>query len=213
MFLTFVVSHFKRNATIILSLIIVGLILFGFVFYIDPKRDIPIENGIILSPADGKIISIDTIKSDGIPFTEKNGKVIYLPELKGIIEGNYTMVSIFMGPFDVHVNRSPISGEVVDVIYIQGAHFPAFGEVITENERNIVIIEGEIRTITIQIAGTLGRRIDCYVKKGDVLEMGERIGKIKLGSQAVVIFSSKYSTSVNIGDKVKAGESIIANLN
>ena len=213
MFLTFVVSLFKKNAVIIISLIIVGLILFGIIFYRDPQRNIPIENGIILSPADGKIISIDTVKSDGIPFTEKNGKIIYLPELKGIIEGNYAMISIFMGPFDIHVNRAPISGQVTDTIYVKGGHLPAFGEVITENERNIVIIDGEIRTITVQIAGTLGRRIDCYVKKGDIIEMGEKIGRIKLGSQAVIIYPLNYSTKVKVGDRVKAGETIIANLN
>jgi phosphatidylserine decarboxylase len=207
------VSHFKRNAAIIISLIIVGLILFGIIFYRDPPRNIPLENGIIVSPADGEIISIDTVKSDEIPFTEKNGKIIYLPELKEIIEGNYTMISIFMGPFDIHVNRAPISGQVTDIIYIKGSHLPAFGEVITENERNIIVIDGDVRTITIQIAGTLGRRIDCYVEKGEIIEKGEKIGKIKLGSQAVIIYPSKYSTRVTIGDKVKAGESIIANLN
>ncbi|NYT03391.1 MAG: phosphatidylserine decarboxylase [Candidatus Methanofastidiosa archaeon] len=207
------VPHFKKNATIAISLIIVGLIIFGIIFYRDPQRNIPLENGIIVSPADGKIISIDTVKSDEIPFTEKNGKIIYLPELKGIIEGNYTMISIFMGPFDVHVNRAPISGQVTDIMYIKGGHLPAFGEVITENERNMVIIDGEIRTVTIQIAGTLGRRIDCYVEKGEILEMGERIGRIKLGSQAVIIYPFRYSTKVNVGDRVKAGESIIANLN
>jgi phosphatidylserine decarboxylase len=213
MFLTFVVSYFKRNASIIICLIIVGLILFGIVFYRDPQRNIPPENGIVVSPADGKIISIDTVKIYETPFTEKNGKIIYLPELKGIIDGNYTMVSIFMGPFDVHVNRSPISGEVVDIIYIEGSHLPAFGEVIAENERNIVVVDGSVRTVTIQIAGTLGRRIDCYIEKGQILEIGERIGRIKLGSQVVIIYPSESSTMVKVGDKVKAGESIIANLN
>lgn len=210
MFLTFVVPRFKRNAVIFISVIIIGLFIFNIVFYRDPERSGPIENNIIISPADGKVISIDDVKNGEIPFTIKNGEIIYLPELKGVTDENFTMVSIFMGPFDVHVNRAPISGRVVDIIYIEGSHFPAFGNVLTENERNIVVIDGEIRTITIQIAGTLARRIDCFLNEGQTLDMGEKIGRIKLGSQVVVMYPSDSLTIIKVGDKVKAGETIIA---
>jgi len=212
MFLTFVVSKFKRNVAIFLSLIIIGLVVISINFYRDPQRSIPIDKNIIVSPADGKVISIDTVQDGEIPFTIKNGEMIYLPELKGIIEGNFTMVSIFMGLFDVHVNRTPISGQVIDIIYIEGGHLPAFGNVLTENERNIVVIDGDIRTVTVQIAGTVARRIDCYVEEGKTLDMGDKIGIIKLGSQVVVMYPSSSSTLIKIVDNVKAGETIIAEI-
>lgn len=212
MFLTFVVSQFKRNVAVFLSLIIIGLFVFSIVFYRDPERSIPIEKNIIISPADGKVISIDAVKGGEIPFTIKNGEIIYLPELKGIIEGNFTMVSIYMGPLDVHVNRAPISGRVIDIIYIEGGHFPAFGDVFTQNERNIVVIDGDTRTVTIQIAGTVARRIDCFVNEGQTLDRGDKIGRIKLGSQVVVMYPSSSLTRIKVGDKVKAGETIIAEI-
>jgi phosphatidylserine decarboxylase len=206
------VPQFRRNAAVILSLIIIGLVIVSINFYRDPERSIPIDKNIIISPADGKVISIDTVQDGEIPFTIKNGKIIYLPELKGIIEGNFTMVSIFMDLFDVHINRAPISGQVVDIIYIEGGHLPAFGNVLTENERNIVVINGDIRTVTVQIAGTVARRIDCYVDEGQTLDMGDKIGIIKLGSQVVVMYPSSSSTIIKIGDNVKAGETIIAEI-
>lgn len=212
MFLTFVVSQFKRNVAVFLSLIIIGLFVFSIVFYRDPERSIPIEKNIIISPADGKVISIDAVKNGEIPFTIKNGEIIYLPELKGLIEGNFTMVSIFMGVLDVHVNRAPISGQVIDIIYIEGGHFPAFGDVFTQNERNIVVIAGDTRTVTVQIAGTVARRIDCFVNEGQTLERGDKIGRIKLGSQVVVMYPSSSLTRIKVGDKVKAGETIIAEI-
>lgn len=206
------VPRYKRNVVVFLSLIVIGLIVFSIIFYRDPQRSIPTENGIIISPADGRVISIDVVKGGEIPFTIKNGEIIYLPELEGFIEGNFTMVSIFMGVLDVHVNRAPISGQVIDIIYIEGSHFPAFGDVITENERNIIVIDGEIRTVTVQIAGTVARRIDCYVTQGQNLDRGDKIGMIKLGSQVVVLYPSDSSTRINIGEKVKAGETIIAEI-
>jgi phosphatidylserine decarboxylase len=212
MFLTFVVPQFKRNIVIFLILIIIGLLVFSIVFYRDPERSIPMEKNIIISPADGKVISIDDVKDGEIPFTIKNGEIIYLPELKGFIEGNFTMVSIFMGVLDVHVNRAPISGQVLDIIYIEGGHFPAFGDVFTQNERNIVVIEGDTRTVTVQIAGTVARRIDCFVNEGQTLDRGDKIGRIKLGSQVVVMYPSGSLTRIKVGDKVKAGETIIAEI-
>ena len=212
MFLTFVVFQFKRNVVIFLSLSIIGLVIFSVVFYRDPERSIPFEKNIIISPADGKVIAIDTVKDGEIPYTVKNGEIIYLPELKGIIEGNFTMVSIFMGLFDVHINRAPISGQVIDIIYVEGDHYPAFRNVLVENERNIVVIDGDIRTVTVQIAGTVARRIECYVNEGQILDRGDKIGIIKLGSQVVVMYPSDSSTIIKIGDNVKAGETIVAEI-
>jgi phosphatidylserine decarboxylase len=110
------------------------------------------------------------------------------------------------------VNRAPISGKVIDIIYIEGGHFPAFGDVFTENERNIIVIDGEIRTVTVQIAGTVARRIDCYVTQGQILDRGDKIGMIKLGSQVVVMYPSDSLTIIREGDRLKAGETIIAKI-
>ncbi|NMC60904.1 MAG: phosphatidylserine decarboxylase [Candidatus Methanofastidiosa archaeon] len=210
MFLTLVVRFLKRKYTLFLSLVFIVLIAFSILFYRDPERVPPIEEGIIISPADGKVISIDTLRGNEIPFTIKNGNKIFLPELTGIVEGNYTVVSIFMNVFDVHVNRSPVSGQIEEIIYIDGGHSPAFGNVLTENERNIVVIDGEKRIVIVQIAGTIARRIDCYVSEDQSVNIGDKIGKIKLGSQVVVMYPSDYLTIVKIDDKVKAGETIIA---
>ncbi|NMC76295.1 MAG: phosphatidylserine decarboxylase family protein, partial [Candidatus Methanofastidiosa archaeon] len=176
----------KRNYVLLLSFFLIGIIIFGIIFYRDPERTIPKEEGFIVSPADGKVISIDKIHSDAVQYTTKNGKKIFLPELEGMLEGNCTMISIFMNILDVHVNRSPISGQVTDIIYISGKHSPAFGSVLSENERNIIVIQGEEKVITIQIAGTVARRIECYVTQGQNLFIGDKIGRIKLGSQVVV---------------------------
>jgi len=210
MFLTFVVQFSKRKLVLIIILIIIGLILFNYLFYRDPERIIPVEEGLIISPADGQVISIDLMKVEEIPVTVKNGKSIYFPELKGVVEGNYTVISIFMNPLDVHVNRSPIPGEVKDTIYIEGKHSPAFGEVLSENERNIIVIDGEIKVVTVQIAGTVARRIDCFVIEGQNINAGDKIGRIKLGSQVVLMYQSKSVTIAEVGDRVKAGESVIA---
>jgi phosphatidylserine decarboxylase len=179
-------------------------------FYRDPEREVPQQEGIIVSPADGKVIEIGTMKAGEIPLVEKNGKKNALPELGGYIETEMTMVVIFMNPFDVHVNRAPLSGTIRKITHVPGKFMSASTPAYTTNERNVSVIEGEERVVVIQVAGMFVRRIRFYKHEGDFVERGERIGMIVFGSQVVVIFPEKYGVVVSLGDKVYAGETILA---
>lgn len=184
------------------------LIFVGFIaqFYRDPYRTIP-PTGVV-SPADGKIISIQKIKPGDIPVAQK-GEEIYLKELQGIINEECYLIAIFMSPFDVHVNRSPIQGKITSIVYVEGSHFMA-NQLVLQNERNIIIIEGDSTMAVIQIAGKMARRIQCYVDEGDTIKRGEKIGRIILGSQVVIVLPTTYQITVKVKDRVKAGETIIA---
>ena len=187
--------------------LLVVLILAGFIlqFYRDPERVIPSEG--VVSPADGEVIAIEQVNPEDI-FVVKNE--IYLEELKGIITEECYLIAIFMDPFDVHVNRSPITGTVSTIIYVEGAHDMA-SHLALQNERNSIVIDThESRLVVIQIAGKFVRRIQWFISEGDFIEKGERIGRIVFGSQVVLIIPTRYTITVTVGDHVKAGESIIA---
>ncbi len=186
------------------------LVLIGFIlqFYRDPERVIPSEG--VVSPADGEVIAIERVNPEDIPVVVKNGDKIYLEELKGVITEECYLVAIFMSPFDVHVNRSPITGTVTSIVYVEGAHAMA-SHLALQNERNIIVIDTrETRAVVIQIAGKFIRRIQWFINEGDSIEKGERIGRIVFGSQVVLIIPSTYTVTVSLGDHVKAGETIIA---
>jgi phosphatidylserine decarboxylase len=186
---------------------IVALLLFVINFFRDPERDIP-EKGIV-SPGDGKIIAIENVIPGETPMIEKNGKKIYLEDLNGLITDNCTLIAIFMSPFDVHVNRSPFPGTVSKIIYTEGGHHMATSLALT-NERNTIIIDGDMRMIVIQIAGIFARRIQCFVQEGSIIEKGERVGRIVFGSQVVLILPQSCTLTVTVGSSVKAGETVIA---
>jgi len=186
---------------------IIALLLFVLHFFRDPEREIPLTG--VVSPADGKIIAIELVKSGKIPVIEKNGEEIFLHDLKGYITEDCHLVAIFMSPFDVHVNRSPLKGTVSRVIYTEGEYHMATALALT-NERNTIIIDGDTRLIVIQIAGKFVRRIQCFVREGFSIEKGERVGRIILGSQVVLILPETYTLTVAVGSHVKAGESVIA---
>mgnify|MGYP001566084057 FL=1 len=191
--------------------IIAMLALFLINFYRDPERKIPIGNNIV-SPADGKIISILTAKKD--KTTIKKGFIGRIEAFAGDIAPECIIISIFMSPLDVHVNRSPINGKVISVKHTPGKYFAAFDlKNSLMNEKNEIIIKnGKIGKIkVIQIAGFLARRIICDAKKGGNLRKGQRIGKIVLGSQATLILpSKKVKIKAKEGQKVVAGETILA---
>lgn len=120
-------------------------------------------------------------------------------------------IAIFMGPYDVHVNRSPMDGLVKRTEYTRGGHYPAFLGIASKNQQNrieIETIEGDIEIS--QIAGAIARRIVCYVNPGDQVIRGERIGMIHFGSRVEVTIPKGYIRYVELGEKVRAGESIIA---
>ncbi len=128
-----------------------------------------------------------------------------------IIQASKETLTIFMGPSDVHVNRAPLDGEVIQTEYIKGGHFPAFLSAASANQQNRIYLrtlDGEL--VIRQITGTLVREIICYVKPGDRVQRGERIGMIRFGSRVEVKFPYNYQLRVRLGDKVRAGETIIA---
>ncbi|HCY39499.1 MAG: phosphatidylserine decarboxylase [Burkholderiales bacterium] len=165
-------------------------------FFRDPPRTIPEDANVILSPADGKIICIEQAHD------------VYqdVQALK---------ISVFMNVFNVHSNRAPADGEVLDVQYFAGKFVNAdFDKASTENERNAVILRmsnGQ-RITFVQVAGLIARRILCYTKPGEWLKRGERYGFIRFGSRVDVYLPLNATPLVSIGQKVKATETILARI-
>jgi len=193
----------------LVSFIIFSAVAFILQFFRDPKRNIPTEDGVIVAPADGKILTgkIDCLKI----VSSKNDSVmkhILNDGEKGIL------VSTFMSPFDVHVQRAPVSGKILKTKYYVGKFKIAFGDVHTENEKNLIVIDSEYGKIgVIQIAGFVARRIVQYVKVGDSVKIGDRLGMIRFGSRVnLIIPYDKFNVMVFEGEKPTAGETIMAKL-
>jgi phosphatidylserine decarboxylase len=160
-------------------------------FFRDPERVIPSDPGLIVSPADGKVTEISSTQLE---------------------QQRCTRISIFLSVFDVHVNRSPIAGTIKEVTYRQGRFGNAMSAKSADaNEQNAVTVEGEGMVLVFkQIAGLLARRIVFTKKAGDRLLRGERVGMIKFGSRADVIFPANVQLKIKVGDRVKGGASILA---
>ncbi|VVB81727.1 Putative archaetidylserine decarboxylase proenzyme [uncultured archaeon] len=181
---------------LIVAIVIVALILFYIHFNRDPDREIP-KTGIV-SPADGKVLEAATVKS---------GKG-YARFAKGMLPA--TMIRIFLSLFDVHVQRAPIEGIVKEIKYFPGRKLFAFSDNAWENEHAEITIKSEIGLVkVVLIAGILARRIRVFAKKGQKLQKGQRIGRILLGSQVILILP-KCKTKTKRGQRVQAGTSIIA---
>ena len=176
----------------LLALALVLLLLTAFMayFFRDPQRTVPTEAGLVVSPADGKVTRIETVSGDG---------------------ASPTVVSIFLSPFDVHVNRAPIAGEVIDVTYTKGRFIAATSDNASiVNEQNALTIKGEKMTVVCkQIAGVLARRIVCWKSPGDSLELGERFGLIKFGSRTDLVLPREVEVLVKVGQRVSGGVTII----
>jgi len=193
----------------IFLVITAALVLFLLNFYRDPKRTIP-KGSNIVAPADGRVISIiDTTKASIMVKKGLLGKIKTYT-----ISKQCYVISIFMSPFNVHINRAPIEGVVKSVKHTKGSFFRAYDlEKSFENEKNEIVIQNKkIKVKVIQIAGFLARRIKCYVKANQKVNKGERIGMIALGSQTSIIIPRGVELKVNANDKVKAGQTIIASL-
>ena len=175
-----------------------GLLAAAFLgFFRDPKRVPPQGNGLILSPADGKVVKI-VEREDKEP-----------PGKRGI------RLSIFLSPLDVHVNRAPVKGRVEAVEYRKGRFFAAYEEKSSENnERNsLKIVDAKGRNVGVaQIAGFLARRIVCYARPGDQLESGQKFGLIMFGSRVDLFLPGGARIEVAEGQRVKGGETIIGRL-
>ena len=157
-------------------------------FFRDPERALPV-GPVALSPADGRVMSV-VAEAD-----------------------RQTRISIFLNIFDVHVNRSPITGVVADVTYQRGKFLVASrGIASAENEQNIITIQADDGTVVVvkQIAGLIARRIICTKSVGDSVKAGERVGLIKFGSRVDVIFGPEWRVEVSPGSRVSAGSSVLA---
>jgi phosphatidylserine decarboxylase len=159
-------------------------------FFRDPDRKIPAEPRAVVSPADGRVVQVAEESFEGRPVRR---------------------VSIFMSPFDVHVNRSPIAGTVREVSYHKGSfHVASQARASVENEQNVFTIEGGQGVVAVkQIAGLLARRIVFWKRPGDRLERGERVGLIKFGSRVDVLMHPEVELQVKVGDYIQAGSSIL----
>jgi phosphatidylserine decarboxylase len=170
------------------------LVVFFLWFFRDPNRVIPGEAGALVSPADGKITDVSPL----------------------ILNGSQRLrISIFLNVFDVHVNRSPVSGVIRSVQYHKGKFVSAMNAASAElNEQNVVTVEGEGQVVVFkQIAGLLARRIVFDKKVGDRVERGERVGLIKFGSRVDVLLDASATLEVKVGDRVRGGSSVLAYLN
>jgi len=167
------------------------VLLAGFMayFFRDPFRRVPDEEGIVVSAADGRVTRIDENEA---------GKT----------------VSVFLSPLDVHINRSPIAGTITKVEYVRGQKAPATSDQASfTNERNSITIQNDRLTVVCtQIAGIVARRIVCWPREGDKLELGERFGLIKFSSRTDLLLPHEVNIRVKVGEHVTGGETIIADV-
>jgi phosphatidylserine decarboxylase len=164
------------------------LLLAAFVafFFRNPRREIPPDPRVIVSPADGRVVKIERV-------------------------GNVTRLSIFLSIFDVHVNRSPMAGRIEAIDYKRGKFKAAFNhEASVENERNsIMVSQGNVKLVFTQIAGIVARRIVCWKKVGDTVGKGELVGLIRFGSRVDVLFPAGTTATVKVGQRVYGGSTPI----
>jgi phosphatidylserine decarboxylase len=174
----------------------VALAGFSLWFFRDPDREPPLEAGVV-SPADGRVLSVSE---------EEDGRFLKTRARK---------ISIFMSVWSVHVNRAPLAGVVEDVRYVPGRFFKAHLEKSSlENEHNAIVLRlaSEDRIVFVQIAGVIARRIACWVRPGDEVGRGQRVGLIRFGSRLDVYLPLTARVKVRPGDTVRAGRSILGEL-
>lgn len=177
-----------------LSILFAIIVIFMAYFFRDPKRVPPSDPNLVVAPADGRVTRV-------APTTLVNSAPA-------------TLVSIFLSPFDVHINRAPIAGRVLDISYSRGRFLMATNENASSvNEQNALVIQGEKATVVCkQIAGILARRIVCWTRKGDNLALGERFGMIKFSSRTDVILPANVTVTVKEGSRVCGGVTIIGQI-
>ena len=163
-------------------------------FFRDPERTIPTGDGLVVSPADGRVVTIAPVQGDSL-FADA-----------------VTRISIFLSPLDVHINRAPVAGRVDDVRYQAGKFYGAYKEEASRhNEQNAlrIVDERERNWGVVQIAGALARRIVCHSKAGEMLARGERFGLIMFGSRTDIYLPQGCRVEATEGQRVRGGETII----
>jgi phosphatidylserine decarboxylase len=164
-------------------------------FFRDPERIVPQDPGLVVSPADGRVMIAGP--SDG----------------RWSPPGEWKQITIFLSPMDVHMNRSPVSGRITRVDYRPGSFLPAYDERSNDNELNEIWIDHEGETIVYrQVVGILARRIVCRVEEGQQVERGERIGLMKFGSRVDVFLPTHAELQVTVGQRAIGGETVLARL-
>jgi phosphatidylserine decarboxylase len=161
-------------------------------FFRDPHRVPPDDPKLVVAPADGRVTRIK-------PATDETG--------------SQTVVSIFLSPLDVHINRSPIAGKITDTVYTRGKFLMATNEMASlVNEQNALTIQGEITVVCKQIAGILARRVVCWKQAGDTLALGERFGMIKFSSRTDLVLPANVKITVTEGARVRGGTTVIGRI-
>jgi phosphatidylserine decarboxylase len=164
-------------------------------FFRDPERTIPSGDGLVVSPADGRVMIAGAADGQWTP------------------PGNWLQITIFLSPMDVHINRIPVAGRVTRIEYRPGKFLPAYKEDACENELNEIWLDHDGRTIVVrQVVGVLARRIVCRISEGQTLARGERIGLMKFGSRMDVFLPTDAELCVEVGRPVVAGETVLAHL-
>jgi phosphatidylserine decarboxylase len=187
-----------------LGWIFLGITFWVAAFFRDPIRTTPKGEGLIIAPADGMVTMITTVP----PPRELMGD-------EGLGEGPLVRVSIFMSVFDVHINRTPIAGTIRRVVYIAGKFLNAdLDKASEDNERQHILVEGHdgTRIGFTQIAGLVARRIVPWVKPGDVVTTGQRVGLIRFGSRVDVYLPAGTASQVLLGQRTVAGETIVGRI-
>lgn len=169
-------------------------------FFRDPERVVPMRDGLIVSPADGRVSSIEEVRP---------------PAELGLGEETRVRVSIFLSVFDVHINRAPIAGRITRSIYIPGTFVnAALDKASEDNERRVILVEtaNGVAVGVVQIAGLVARRIVSFKSEGDSVGSGERIGLIRFGSRVDTYLPPQQTALVAVGQRAVGGETVLADL-
>jgi phosphatidylserine decarboxylase len=164
-------------------------------FFRDPERVIPTGEGLVVSPADGRVVIAGPTDGRWSP------------------PGDWQQITIFLSPMDVHINRTPVAGRVTQIEYRPGKFLPAYKEEAGANELNEIWIDYHGEPVVVrQIVGLLARRVVCRVTEGQELQRGERIGLMKFGSRMDVFLPKRARLLISVGQTVVAGETVLARL-
>lgn len=194
----FVTLVFALLGWTFVTLVLLFLTLFTAYFFRDPARVVPTQDNVLVAPADGKVIFVGDVEEDRF-FNER-----------------VTKISIFMSVFDVHVNRVPCSGKVVDMFYNKGEFINAsYDKASLSNEQAGILLESEAghKILFVQIAGLVARRIVTYPVIGDLLQRGNRYGLIRFGSRVDIYLPTTVDINVTLGERTVAGETILGTMN
>jgi len=193
----FVTLVFALLGWVFLTLLLLALTLFSVYFFRNPERLVPAGDNLAIAPADGKVIFVGDVQEDRY------------------FKKRVTKVSIFMSVFNVHVNRAPCDGKVVDMYYNKGQFLNASYDKASEcNEQSGILLQTEAgsQILFVQIAGLIARRIVTYPVIGDVLQRGARYGLIRFGSRVDIYFPENSDVTVLLGERTVAGETVLGTL-